>query len=281
MAACRPAKACSCWKACHCAEVLLGWRLPGQQKGVLLDIECLVMERMAFFPENLAQIRARIAAAEQRAGRAPGSVTLLPVSKTFGADILREAAAHGLRRLGENKTQEIKSKSEPLADCGISWVMIGHLQTNKAKEAARLADEIQSLDRLDLALALQKRLEIEGRQMDALVQVKTSPEPSKSGMAPEEVGLFLQAVAEQAPRLRIQGLMTLAVNDPDPAQVRACFRRLRELRDTLAPAAPAGVSLARLSMGMSGDFEMAIEEGATEVRIGSLLFGGRDYAVKG
>lgn len=233
---------------------------------------------MLFSPDNLAHIRARIAAAEQRSGRAPGSVTLLPVSKTFGVDVLRAAAAHGLRRLGENKTQEIKTKSEPLADCGISWVMIGHLQTNKAKEAARLAGEIQSLDRIELALALQKRLEIENREMDALVQVKTSSEPSKFGMAPEEVAAFLCEVTEQAPRLRIQGLMTLAVNDPDPEQVRACFRRLRQLRDELAPSAPAGVSLARLSMGMSGDFEMAIEEGSTEVRIGSLLFGGRDYS---
>lgn len=232
---------------------------------------------MSFAPENLAQVRARIAAAEQRAGREPGSVTLLPVTKTFGVEILRQAVGYGLLRFGENKVQEIKAKAEPLADCGISWVVIGHLQTNKAKEVARLADEIQSLDRLDLAQALQKRLEIEDRDMDALVQVKTSSEPSKSGMAPEDVALFLRQLATEAPRLHVRGLMTLAVNSADASQVRACFRRLKTLRDALLPVLPAGMSLDRLSMGMSGDFEMAIEEGSTEVRIGSLLFGGRDY----
>ena len=155
-------------------------------------------------------------------------------------------------------------------------MLIGHLQTNKAKDAARDATEVQSLDRLDLAEALHRRLAQEGRTLDALVQVKTSSEPSKYGMAPEDVPAFLRRIASDFP-LRVRGLMTLAVNSPDPAEVRACFRALRELRDRLRLDLPAGVSLDRLSMGMSGDFELAIEEGSTEVRIGTAVFGARSY----
>src|SRR3546814_10230600 len=126
---------------------------------------------------------------------------------------VREAAALGLRRFGENKTQEIRQKAGPLADLDIQWVMIGHLQTNKAKDAARDAAEVQSLDRLDLAYALQRRLQAEGRSIDVLAQVKTSPEPSKQGLDIQAVSGFLRIVADQCPALRVQGLMTLAVQD--------------------------------------------------------------------
>ena len=226
---------------------------------------------------RLAQIRLRIAQACQRAGRDPGEVTLLPVSKTFGVDAIRAAMALGLNRFGENKTQEIRQKAAALSGEGLQWVLIGHLQTNKAKDAARDATEVQSLDRLDLAEALHRRLAQEGRTLDALVQVKTSSEPSKYGMAPEDVPAFLRRIASDFPTLRVRGLMTLAVNSPDPTEVRACFRALRELRDRLRLDLPAGVSLDRLSMGMSGDFELAIEEGSTEVRIGTAVFGARSY----
>jgi pyridoxal phosphate enzyme (YggS family) len=206
-----------------------------------------------------------------------GSVVLLPVSKTFGVDVIREAAGLGLTRFGENKTQEIRQKAGLLADLHLQWVVIGHLQTNKAKDAARDVAEIQSLDRLELAEALQRRLDIEGRRIDALVQVKTSSEPGKSGLAPEELPAFLRTVARDYPALRAQGLMTLAINSDDPAAVRACYRQLRELRDRVREEGIEGVSLDRLSMGMSGDFEIAIEEGSTEVRIGSAIFGARHY----
>ncbi len=223
---------------------------------------------------RLAAIEHRISQACQRAGRAPGSVALLPVSKTFDARAVREAAALGLRRFGENKTQEIRQKADPLADLGLSWVMIGHLQTNKAKDVARDVAEVQSLDRADLADALQRRLHDAGRSLDVLVQIKTSPEPSKFGLDPDALPQMLAHLQQHCPALRVQGLMTMAVNSDDPAAVRACFRRLRELRERHAsPALP----LARLSMGMSGDFEIAIEEGSTEVRIGSALFGARSY----
>lgn len=226
---------------------------------------------------RLAAIRARMAAACARAGRPADSVALLPVSKTFGVELIREAAGLGLTRFGENKTQEIRQKAGPLADLGLQWVLIGHLQTNKAKEAARDAAEVQSLDRLELAQALQRRLDLEGRALDVLVQVKTSPEDSKSGLPPAELAGFLRSVARDYPALRVKGLMTLAVNADDPQAVRACFRQLRELRDNVRGEGIAGIELDRLSMGMSGDFELAIEEGSTEVRIGSALFGARRY----
>lgn len=226
---------------------------------------------------RIAHIHQRIADACARAGRSPDSVVLLPVSKTFEVDAIREAMALGLTRFGENKTQEIRQKAAALAGQGLQWVLIGHLQTNKAKDAARDATEVQSLDRADLAEALHRRLVNEGRTLDVLVQVKTSTEPSKFGMAPEDVSAFLRRIAAEFPTLRVQGLMTLAVNSPDPEPVRACFRALRELRDSLRAENIEGVSLDRLSMGMSGDFELAIEEGSTEVRIGTAIFGARTY----
>ncbi|ANN79851.1 YggS family pyridoxal phosphate-dependent enzyme [Bordetella flabilis] len=227
--------------------------------------------------QRLADLQSRIAAACRRAGRDPAEVALLPVSKTFGVDLIRAVAGLGLRRFGESKMQEVRDKAGPLADCGIEWVVIGHLQTNKAKDAARLAAEVQSLDRLDLAEALDRRLRQEGRTLDVLVQVKTSDEPGKYGLDPAALPEFVRTVARDYPSLRVRGLMTLAVNSDDDEAVRACFRTLRQWRDRLRDEAIPGIDLPRLSMGMSGDFELAIEEGATEVRIGSALFGARDY----
>ena len=231
--------------------------------------------RMSMDPSHLAanldDIRRRIAQACREAGRDPAEVALLPVSKTFGPEAIRAAVALGLHRFGENRVQEIRDKAGPLADCGIAWVVIGHLQTNKAKDVARLASEVQSLDRPELAEALQHRLEIEGRELDVLVQVKTSPEESKHGLPPAALEGFLERLRD-FPRLRVRGLMTMAVQSDDPAAVRACFRRLRELRDAMRAR---GHALPRLSMGMSGDFPLAIAEGATEVRIGTALFGRR------
>jgi len=220
---------------------------------------------------NWTAVRERVDAACRDAGRAPAEVSILPVSKTFGTDAIRAAVALGLHRFGENKVQEIREKAGPLADCGIEWVVIGHLQTNKAKDVARLASEVQSLDRLDLAEALDRRLQAEGRALEVLIQVKTSPEESKHGLPPDELPAFLAAL-RNLDTLRVRGLMTMAVNAEDPAPVRACFRLLRELRDRMTAQ---GHGLPRLSMGMSGDFPLAIAEGATEVRIGTAIFGRR------
>ena len=218
-----------------------------------------------------AAVRERVAAACRAAGRDPSEVAILPVSKTFGPQVVREAAALGLARFGENKVQELRDKSAALADLRLKWVLIGHLQTNKARDAARLASEVQSLDRLELAQALHRRLETEGRTLDVLVQVKTSPEESKHGLPPGELPGFLDQLAG-FPSLRVRGLMTLAVHSDDPDAVRACFRQLRVLREA---ASGRGHELDRLSMGMSGDFPLAIAEGATEVRIGTAIFGRR------
>lgn len=220
---------------------------------------------------NWADVRHRVDEACRAAGRDPSEVSILPVSKTFDADVVRAAVALGLHRFGENKVQEIRDKSGPLADCGIHWVVIGHLQTNKAKDVVRLASEVQSLDRIELAEALHRRLQAEGRGLDVLVQVKTSPEESKHGLPPGDLPAFLDNLANYD-TLRVRGLMTLATHSDVPAEVRACFRQLRELRDA---AQLRGYALPRLSMGMSGDFPLAITEGATEVRIGSAIFGRR------
>ena len=219
-------------------------------------------------------IRDRVVAACARVGRDPAEVTLLPVSKTFDVAAIREAIALGFHRFGENRTQEIAQKAPLLEDCKIEWVVIGQLQTNKAKDVARLAHELQSLDRLELAEALHRRLQGEGRSIDVLVQVKTSPEESKSGLEPSGLIPLLRQLA-QFDTLRVKGLMTMAELTQDPVAVRACFAMLKQLRDRAQQEAIAGISLERLSMGMSGDFELAIEEGSTEIRVGSSMFGSR------
>lgn len=220
---------------------------------------------------NLAAVRARVDAACLAVGRDPAGVRVLPVSKTFDAEAVRAAFALGEHRFGENRVQEVREKAPQLADCAIEWVIIGPLQTNKAKDVARLAHEVQTLDRIELAEALDHRLQIEGRVIDALVQVKTSPEESKHGLAPAELPALL-ADLRRFDTLRVRGLMTIATHTDDETEVRRCFRQLRELRDAMAAA---GHDLPRLSMGMSGDFALAIAEGATEVRIGSAIFGAR------
>jgi PLP dependent protein len=225
----------------------------------------------AYLADNWAEVRERVDAACRAAGRDPSEVSILPVSKTFAPEAVRAAMALGLRRFGENKVQEIRSKAEALVGEDIAWVVIGHLQTNKAKDVARLASEVQSLDRIELAEALHRRLQLEGRAIDVLVEVKTSPEESKHGLPPSELPGLLEALRAYD-TLRVRGLMTMAVQSDDPAAVRACFRQLRELRDAMASQ---GHDLPRLSMGMSGDFPLAIAEGATEIRVGTAIFGPR------
>ena len=227
------------------------------------------------FQRHLATVQARIATACQRAGRDPASVRLLPVSKTQPEARVRLAHAAGCRLLGENKAQEAYGKwqaTQDLAD--LRWSVIGHLQTNKARLVARFASEFQALDSLRVAEALERRLQAEGRALDVFVQVNTSGEASKYGLPPGEVTAFLRALPA-FPALRVRGLMTLALLSSDAARVRECFMLLRTLRDRLRQEAPAGIALEELSMGMSGDFEIAIEEGATVVRVGQALFGAR------
>lgn len=227
------------------------------------------------FRRNLAAVHRRIADACSRAGRAPSDVRLLPVSKTVSEERIRLAYAAGCRDLGENKVQEAQRKAEAMMDLAdLRWSVIGHLQTNKAKVVARFASEFQALDSLRVAEALDRRLQAEGRALDVFVQVNTSGEASKFGLPPSEVAGFVRALPGFS-TLRVRGLMTLALLSADPARVRPCFVLLRELRDRLREEAPAGIGMDELSMGMSGDFELAIEEGATVVRVGQAIFGAR------
>ena len=227
------------------------------------------------FRRNLADVHSRIAAACQRVGRSPQQVRLLPVSKTKPEATLRLAYEAGCHMMGENKAQEAHGKWEAMRDLAdLRWSIIGHLQTNKAKLVARFASEFQALDNLRIAEALERRLQIEGRSLDVFVQINTSGEASKYGLTPDEAPAFLQALT-QFPALRVRGLMTLAMFSSEPDRVRQCFAMLRGLRDELRQDAPANMSLDELSMGMSGDFEIAIEEGATVVRVGQAIFGAR------
>ena len=224
---------------------------------------------------NIAAVEARIAAACQRVGRDPAGVRLLPVSKTQGEASIRLAYAAGCRMLGENKPQEAHGKWEAMADLrDLQWSVIGHLQTNKARLVARFATEFQALDSLRVAEALEKRLQAEGRALDVFVQVNTSGEASKYGLAPDAVPDFLCSLTS-FPALRVRGLMTLAMLSAEAPRVRRCFAVLRELRERLRQDAPDGMDLEDLSMGMSGDYEIAVEEGATVVRVGQAIFGAR------
>ena len=227
------------------------------------------------FARNLAAIHARIASACARVGRAASGVRLLPVSKTIDEATIRLSYAAGCRMLGENKAQEAYRKWEALADLSdLRWSVIGHLQTNKAKLVARFAAEFQALDSLRLAAALDRRLQAEGRSLDVFVQINTSGEASKYGLAPDEAAAFLRELPAFS-ALRVRGLMTLALLSAEADRVRQCFARLRDLRERLRQEAPADVGLDQLSMGMSGDFEIAIEEGATVVRVGQAIYGAR------
>jgi pyridoxal phosphate enzyme (YggS family) len=227
------------------------------------------------FRQHLADVHARIAAACAKVGRDSASVRLLPVSKTVSDERIRNAYAAGCRALGENKVQEAHRKWQAMSDLpDLRWSIIGHLQTNKAKLVAEFASEFQALDSLRVAEALDKRLQALGRSLDVLVQVNTSSEESKFGLPPHEVEAFVKRLPAFS-SLRVRGLMTLALFSDDAARVRPCFVRLRELRERLRQSAPAGIALDELSMGMSGDYELAIEEGSTIVRVGQAIFGAR------
>lgn len=229
---------------------------------------------VADFTRNVAAVRLRIADAARRVGRSPREVTLLPVSKTVPTDRVRVAIDSGMRMLGENKVQEALRKHGETADLDVSWSIIGHLQTNKARDVASFATEFQALDRLRVAEALDRRLRAAGRTLDVFVQVNTSAEDSKFGMPPDELPAFLEALPSYE-TLRVRGLMTLALLTPDDARVRECFSLLRTLRDRAREDAPDLIGAGELSMGMSGDYEIAVEEGATCVRVGQAIFGAR------
>jgi pyridoxal phosphate enzyme (YggS family) len=222
---------------------------------------------------NLARVRADIDAACQAEGRDPGEVRLLPVSKTHPVAVLEAAYQAGVRLFGENRVQEASEKAEHFAGADhadLRWAMIGHLQTNKVRQVAAFAHEFHALDSLKVARGLHRALEELDRTLDVFVQVNSSAEPQKFGLPPEQVS---DVVAELAglSTLRVRGLMTVAVQSDDAREVAACFARMVELRDTL----PEHLCGRELSMGMSGDFALAIAHGATTVRVGQAIFGAR------
>jgi pyridoxal phosphate enzyme (YggS family) len=221
---------------------------------------------------RLEEVRRRIARAAERAGRTAGDVQLVAVSKRHPAAAVREAYALGVRVFGENYAQELVAKAAEVGELeGIAWHMIGHLQTNKARRVAPVAACVQTIDSAELAAELAKRAARSGRSIDVLLEVNVARDPAKSGCAPPDLGPLIDAVLAEAPSLRLRGLMTMPRETEDPEGARPVFAALRALRD--AHGGPA--RLPDLSMGMSDDFEIAIEEGATLVRVGTALFGER------
>ncbi len=224
--------------------------------------------------QSLAAIRMRIAAACSRAGRAPESVRLVAVTKGVEVERIRAAVAAGLRDLGENRVQEALSKIEALPDQPLRWHFIGRLQRNKVRHIIGRFDLIHSLADLELAEELDRRVAAAGVPQPVLIQVNVAREPSKAGVAPDAVDGFVEALRRRS-NLRLQGLMTIPPADTDLQSTRRYFAWLREKIEDLRRQ---GLELPELSMGMSADFEVAIEEGATLVRIGSAIFGPRSAA---
>ncbi len=227
--------------------------------------------------ENIALVREQVAAAARRAGRQPENIELIAVSKTFSPALIREAYAAGVRRFGENRVQEFAAKIEALRDLReVEWHMIGHVQANKAAKAVELFDFVDSVDTLRVARRLNTAAAQAGKNLTALLEINIGGEPAKSGVAPESTELedILQAAAELND-LHIRGLMTVPPFADDPEEARPYFRRLRDLQEQIAARNLPGVEMDMLSMGMSHDFQIAIEEGATCVRVGTAIFGGR------
>ena len=225
-------------------------------------------------PDRLADVRARIAGAAGRAGRDPATVRLIAVSKTFSADHVRAAAAAGQVDFGENKVQEGVSKIDALTDLPLRWHLIGHVQSNKAKKAGARFNTIQSVDSADLLQRIDEGAAGAGRTVDLLVQVDLAGEATKFGAREDELHTILDR-ARTASSIRVTGLMIIPPVVDDPENARPYFRALKAVRDRLLQAGVAPTMLADLSMGMSHDFEVAIEEGATIIRVGTAIFGGR------
>lgn len=228
--------------------------------------------------DRVAAVRERIARAAERAARSPDRVTLVAVSKTFPAEAVKAAFEAGVRQFGENRVQEAEAKIEALHDLrddGLTWHLVGHLQSNKARRAMELFDVVESLDSLDLARRLSRLASEAGRTARTLLQVDLAGEATKFGLPEEEAPAALEEI-RGLHELRVEGLMVLPPYREDPEETRPYFQRLRELRDRVAR--DGLLDGQELSMGMSHDFEVAVEEGATIVRVGTAIFGEREAA---
>ena len=223
---------------------------------------------------NLAAVHRRIDDATEAAGREPGEVRLLLATKTQPPEAVRVAIEAGEKLVAENRVQEVRPKYEALEDLDYERHFIGNLQSNKINALLPYVSCIESLDRLSLARKLDRKLEAEGKSIEVLVQVNTSGEESKFGLEPAEVAGFMKEVSGLE-TLKVRGLMTIGLNTEDPELARASLRRLRELRDEVRQMNLGSIEMTELSMGMSGDLEVAIEEGSTIIRVGSAIFGSR------
>jgi len=224
---------------------------------------------------RLADVRARLAAAARRSGRSPDDVRLIAISKTHPATLIRQVCQLGATDFGENRVQEAEGKINEIGREGVRWHLVGHLQANKARRAVSLFDVIHSLDTVDLAQRLDRLCAEEGRtSLPVLIQIDLGHEETKSGIDESELTHLVESLGPLT-RLELIGLMTLPPFFDEPEQSRPFFRRLRELRDELNQRGAFGDRTGELSMGMTHDFEVAIEEGATMVRIGTAIFGAR------
>jgi pyridoxal phosphate enzyme (YggS family) len=224
---------------------------------------------------RLAGVRARLAAAAKKCGRSAGEVALIAISKTHPASAIRQLLELGTADVGENRVQEAEEKIAEIGTGKARWHLVGHLQANKARRAVNIFDVIHSLDSLDLAQRLDRIcIEVGRESLPVLIQVDLGHEETKSGIDESELTHLVESLGPLA-RLKLAGLMTLPPFFDDPEQSRPFFRRLRELRDELAGRGAFGDRIGELSMGMTHDFEVAIEEGATMVRIGTAIFGAR------
>ena len=225
--------------------------------------------------ENLECVKKRISDTAVSIGKVAEDITLVMATKTVDVDRIREAVRNGGHIIGENKVQEALKKHAVLKDEDAAWHFIGHLQTNKVKDVLKFADMIHSVDRIDLVEKLDQRLLKEGRSMEVLIQVNTSYEESKYGVAPEET-ISLVKEASRYETLKIKGLMTIGLFTNDEVKIRKCFKSLKQIHDSIIQESIEGVEMKYLSMGMSGDYHIAIEEGANMVRVGTAIFGARE-----
>lgn len=225
--------------------------------------------------DNIKKVIARIAAAAARSGRDASGITLIAVSKTVGAEQVREAYDAGIKHFGENRAQELALKRSQL-DLDCTWHFIGHLQSNKARDALAHASLIHSVDGLPLAAEIDRRAGLMGITANILAQINISCEETKSGVSPEEAVSFVEALS-RFPHITVRGLMTIARPAENPEDVRQDFRRMKGIFDGLTAKVLPSVRMEHLSMGMSGDFEVAIEEGSNMVRVGTAIFGQRQY----
>jgi PLP dependent protein len=239
-----------------------------------------VVNVLASISDNIAEVSRRIAAAAQRSGRSPSEISLMAVTKTQPVERIRDAYAAGIRLFGENRVQEFLGKMEALRNLqDAEWHMIGHLQSNKATKAVDIFKAVDSVDSLHLARKLDSSAQVLGKKLKVLIEINVGGEAAKSGVPPDsdDLGQILQGAAALE-HLEICGLMTVPPFTEDPQHARPYFRKLRELRDQIIARKLPRVAMSVLSMGMSHDFEIAIEEGSTCVRVGTGIFGERPRA---